>query len=238
VTQQNPENDPAVDTSKEVKTADEAAVLPTAEAVTTAEPEASVPEPEAVVVPEVAAPEPEDTVHDEVASPEPEDTVHDEVIAPEEVAATEPEVTVPSIPTPASIHVPSPAALAGRLHGNATAKPSEHGRVDESGTVFVRTPDGEREVGSYPGASPAEALSYFTRKYDELVAAADLLLQRVTHTDLPARDGSEGLAKLREQTTEAHVVGDLAALDARIAQIAAAVGGQEIQRGGRAQRGP
>jgi len=170
-------------------------------------------------------------VHDEVASPEPEDTVHDEVIAPEEVAATEPEVTVPSIPTPASIHVPSPAALAGRLHGNATAKPSEHGRVDESGTVFVRTPDGEREVGSYPGASPAEALSYFTRKYDELVAAADLLLQRVTHTDLPARDGSEGLAKLREQTTEAHVVGDLAALDARIAQIAAAVEAKRSSEG-------
>ena len=224
MTQQNPENDPAVDTSKEVKTADEAAVLPTAEAVTTAEPEASVPEPEAVVVPE-------SVVVPEVAAPEPEDTVHDEVIAPEEVAATEPEVTVPSIPTPASIHVPSPAALAGRLHGNATAKPSEHGRVDESGTVFVRTPDGEREVGSYPGASPAEALSYFTRKYDELVAAADLLLQRVTHTDLPARDGSEGLAKLREQTTEAHVVGDLAALDARIAQIAAAVEAKRSSEG-------
>jgi len=95
--------------------------------------------------------------------------------------------------------------------------------VDESGTVFVHTADGEREVGSYPGASHAEALAYFTRKYDELLASADLLLQRVTHTDLPVREGAEGLAKLREQTTEAHVVGDLAALDARLAQITAAV---------------
>jgi len=95
--------------------------------------------------------------------------------------------------------------------------------VDESGTVFVRTADGEREVGSYPGASHAEALGYFTRKYDELLASAELLLQRVTHTDLPAREGSEGLAKLLEQTTDARVVGDLDALDARVAQIAAAV---------------
>jgi len=66
-------------------------------------------------------------------------------------------------------------------------------------------------------------MGYFTRKYDELLASTDLLLQRVTHTDLSAREGSDGLAKLREQTADARVVGDLAALDARIADIATAV---------------
>jgi hypothetical protein len=103
--------------------------------------------------------------------------------------------------------------------------------VDESGTVFVRTADGEREVGSYPGASPAEAMGYFTRKYDELLASADLLLQRVMHTDLPAREGSDGLAKLREQTAEAHVVGDLAALEARVDQIAELVEAKKATEG-------
>jgi hypothetical protein len=121
------------------------------------------------------------------------------------------------------MHIPSPASLAGRLHGSVAPKPSQYGRVDDSGTVFVRTADGEREVGSYPGATAAEALGYFTRKYDELLASADLLLQRVTHTDLPAREGAEGLAKLREQSADARVVGDLAALDARIAEITTAV---------------
>ena len=191
----------------------------------TQEPEAAAPaEPEAAATtpePEAAAPaEPEAAA----TTPEPE------AAAPAE-SQPEPEATVPNVPTPATIHVPSPAALAGLLHGNATAKPSEHGRVDESGTVFVRTNSGEREVGSYPGASPAEALGYFTRKYDELLAAADLLLQRVTHTDLASREGSDGLAKLREQTAEAHVVGDLAALDARIAQIAAAVEAKKSSEG-------
>jgi len=137
----------------------------------------------------------------------------------------------PAIPTPAAIHVPSPASLAGRLHGPAAPKPSQYGRVDESGTVFVRTPHGEREVGSYPGASRAEALGYFTRKYDELLASAELLLQRVSHTDLAAREGSDGLAKLREQTAEARVVGDLATLDARIAEIAEAVEAKKAAEG-------
>ena len=157
-----------------------------------------------------------ETVDDALTSPSPETPAEELVPVPAPIPA-------PAVPTPATMRVPSPASLAGRLHGSATPKPSQYGRVDEAGTVFVRTPDGEREVGSYPGASHAEALGYFTRKYDELLASTDLLLQRVTHTDLPAREGSEGLAKLREQTADARVVGDLAALDARIAEIATAV---------------
>ena len=159
-------------------------------------------------------------------------TVDDTPTSPEPEAAPEPEATpAPKVPTPAAMRIPSPATLAGRLHGTAAPKPSEHGRVDESGTVFVHTADGEREVGSYPGASHAEALGYFTRKYDELLASADLLLQRVTHTDLPAREGSDGLARLREQTADARVVGDLAAMDARVAQIAAAVEAKKATEG-------
>lgn len=288
VNEQNPEKDPAVETSPEVSTSDEAttvaaamavpeaptpepepepavtaepeatapeatapepepeaeaAVTPEPEVAVTAEPEATAPEPEVVAespamtpAPEVvpAAPEPQVAAAvTEPPAPEAADAALSEhpAAVPAPVPVPEPEAEAPSVPTPATIHVPSPAVFAGRLHGNATAKPSEHGRVDESGTVFVRTSSGEREVGSYPGANPAEALSYFTRKYDELVAAADLLLQRVTHTDLAAREGSDGLAKLREQTAEAHVVGDLDALDARIAQIAAAVEAKKSSEG-------
>jgi hypothetical protein len=95
--------------------------------------------------------------------------------------------------------------------------------VDESGTVYVRTAEGEREVGSYPGATPEEALHYFARKFDELWASADLLHQRLTTTDLSARDAQDGLTKLREHVAEAKVVGDLDALAAKIAEIEAAV---------------
>jgi hypothetical protein len=91
--------------------------------------------------------------------------------------------------------------------------------VAEDGTVFVRTPDGEREVGAYPGATPEEALHYFARKYDELYASADLLHQRVTTTDLSSKDATEALVKLRQHCAEANVVGDLAALEAKRAEI-------------------
>ena len=80
---------------------------------------------------------------------------------------------------------------------------SAYGRVDEDGQVYVKTADGERVVGSYPGASRGEALAYFARKYDELVASAELLHQRVQRTDVPPKDADDGLGKLREQADRA-----------------------------------
>ncbi|GAA1159796.1 DUF349 domain-containing protein [Ornithinicoccus hortensis] len=133
---------------------------------------------------------------------------------------------------------PSPAALAGRkaaVHPVAPPAPAaepvsnsaEFGRVAEDGTVYVRTDDGERAVGSYPGQPPEEALAYFARKYDELAANAVLLEQRVTQTDLSAHDARESLAKLREQIGEANVVGDLPALAALVGRIETAVSAKQ-----------
>jgi hypothetical protein len=134
-------------------------------------------------------------------------------------------------PVPRPGPVPSPAAVRKVAHPQpaliptpAPGPPAESfGRVAEDGTVFVRTADGEREVGAYPGASADEALHYFARKYDELYASADLLHQRLGGTDLSAKDAADGLAKVKEHISEANVVGDLAALDAKVAEIEKAV---------------
>ena len=40
------------------------------------------------------------------------------------------------------------------------------GRVDDDGTVYVKTADGERPVGQYPEGTPEEALKFFTERYD------------------------------------------------------------------------
>jgi hypothetical protein len=134
---------------------------------------------------------------------------------------------------------PSPAQLAGRkaaVHPVAPPVPDgpsseslAFGRVDEDGTVYVRTPEGERAVGSYPGSSPEEALAYFARKYDELAAAAQLLQQRLAQTDLGAHEARESLAHLREHIGEANVVGDLAALSALVDQVEATVAARQEQ---------
>lgn len=136
-------------------------------------------------------------------------------------AAPRPTAPKPGPPSPASIkpHAPAPATPAA-VTPQAVSNSASFGRVAEDGTVFVRTPDGEREVGSYPDTTAAEALAFFARKYDELAASAALLLQRVVQTDLSVHDGQEGLSALREQVAAARVVGDLAALDATVEQIA------------------
>lgn len=126
------------------------------------------------------------------------------------------------VPAPSSTPAPSPAPA------SAPSDAAKFGRVAEDGTVFVRTPEGERAVGSYPGASQEEALAYFARKFDEVDSLADLLYQRVTQTDLSAKDAADSLAKLREATADINAVGDLVALQAKIENIATALEARRV----------
>jgi hypothetical protein len=93
------------------------------------------------------------------------------------------------------------------------------GRVDENGVVFVRSKEGEREVGSYPGATDTEALTYFARKYDELYASAILLEQRLAQPEVPSKDVADALKALAAQVKDAAVVGDLDALETKLDEI-------------------
>ncbi|MDQ1732750.1 MAG: hypothetical protein QOK10_2909, partial [Pseudonocardiales bacterium] len=52
---------------------------------------------------------------------------------------------------------------------------SEWGRIDEAGTVFVKTADGEREVGSWQAGDPEAGLAYYVRKFEDLRAEVELL---------------------------------------------------------------
>ncbi|MEV5507117.1 DUF349 domain-containing protein [Streptomyces orinoci] len=97
------------------------------------------------------------------------------------------------------------------------------GRVDETGTVYVRTADGEKVVGSWQAGSPEEALAYFERKYEGLVVEIGLLERRIKTTDLSAKDALTAIEHLRSQVEEHHAVGDLDALRARLDQLVALV---------------
>ncbi|MDI3386763.1 DUF349 domain-containing protein [Streptomyces sp. B-S-A8] len=105
------------------------------------------------------------------------------------------------------------------------------GRVDEAGTVYVRTADGgERVVGSWQAGSPDEALAYFKRKYDGLVVEIGLLERRVQTTDLSAKDATTAIEHLREQITDAHAVGDLDALAKRLDKLVESVEARREER--------
>lgn len=82
------------------------------------------------------------------------------------------------------------------------------GRVDDDGTVYVRTAEGERAVGSWQAGEPEEALAYFHRKFEELAGQVQLLEQRVRETDLAPAQAEASIAKLREAVAGANAVGD------------------------------
>jgi hypothetical protein len=94
------------------------------------------------------------------------------------------------------------------------------GRVDDDGTVYVRTSEGERVVGSWQAGAPDEALAFFRRKYDALVTEVELLEKRLRSTDLSASAAMAAIDKLRASVTDAHAVGDLDALSRRLDALA------------------
>ena len=97
--------------------------------------------------------------------------------------------------------------------------PALFGRVGEDGTVYVRTADGEKPVGSYPGKSPEEALQYFVRKFETLASEIALTAARIRSGAILPQDAEIAVAKLRESITTINAVGDLAALAVAVDQI-------------------
>ncbi|WP_030541969.1 DUF349 domain-containing protein [Streptomyces albus] len=104
------------------------------------------------------------------------------------------------------------------------------GRVDEAGTVYVRTAEGEKVVGSWQAGSPDEALAYFERKYEGLVVEIGLLERRVRTTDLSAKDAMTAIGHIREQVDQHHAVGDLDALRKRLDKLAETVEARREER--------
>ena len=96
------------------------------------------------------------------------------------------------------------------------------GRVDETGTVYVREASGERVVGQYPDGTAEEALAYFERKFVELAGHVSLLEQRAKR-GAPANDIAKAVASLSANVAGANAVGNLAALQTRLEALGGAV---------------
>ncbi|GAA3748504.1 hypothetical protein HDA32_001653 [Spinactinospora alkalitolerans] len=104
------------------------------------------------------------------------------------------------------------------------------GRVDDDGTVYVRTSEGERVVGSWQAGAPEEALAFFRRKYDALVTEVELLERRLSTTDLSAAQALSSVEKLRAAVTDAHAIGDLDALSRRLDELTARAEERKVEQ--------
>ena len=83
------------------------------------------------------------------------------------------------------------------------------GRVDADGTVFVKTTDGERVVGSWQAGTPEEGLAHFARRFADLVTEVDLIETRLHSGAADAAHSLTSIRRLRGGLPEAHAVGDI-----------------------------
>jgi hypothetical protein len=103
----------------------------------------------------------------------------------------------------------------------ASADPGKWGRVDEEGTVYVRTADGERVVGSWQAGEPAEGLAHFARRFDDVRTEVELLETRLAAGSGDPKHAATNAKHIKDSLAEAHVVGDLVGLEARLDQVIA-----------------
>jgi hypothetical protein len=152
---------------------------------------------------------------------EPEPTPASEAPAP---TSAPPPPPVPRAPTPIPRPMPprptAPAPVATpaapvEVPAAEVSDPSGWGRVDDDGTVYVRTAEGERAVGSWQAGDPAAGLAHYGRRYDDLATEVSLLEARLkAHIGNPAEIKNKAQV-LAESIPTAAAVGDLDGLAAR-----------------------
>lgn len=98
---------------------------------------------------------------------------------------------------------------------------SDWGRIDAEGSVFVRTADGERQIGSWQAGSAEEGLAFYTKRYDDLVADVALLEARADVVTADPTAVREAATKMRTAVSEAAALGDLDALCQRLDGVVA-----------------
>jgi hypothetical protein len=121
--------------------------------------------------------------------------------------------------------------LAGTNEVEAMSDWTSFGRVDDDGTVYVKTSAGERVVGSWQAGTPEEGLAHFARRFADIVTEVDLIEARLASGAADPGHTLTSLRRIRTSLDDAHVVGDLDGLAERIDRLT----GQAEERSGQAK---
>ena len=113
---------------------------------------------------------------------------------------------------------------------------SDWGRIDADGTVYVRTAEGERPVGSWHAGDAEAGLAHFTRRYEDLATEVELLDKRLASGAADPRSTRTHAQQLKDQLPTAAVVGDLNALDQRLAAVLEAASVKMAERSAERER--
>jgi Domain of Unknown Function (DUF349) len=132
----------------------------------------------------------------------------------------EPTTAKPASPRPGAPRpVPRPGRPAPTVAPPASTDPHPFGRVDPDGTVWLITGAGERVIGSWQAGDTEAAFAHFGRRFDDLLTEVALMESRLESGTGDARKIKAAAAALVESLPEAHVLGDVDALAARLSSI-------------------
>lgn len=124
-------------------------------------------------------------------------------------------------PAPKPRRSPRPHAPTTRPAVRPPSDPTPWGRMDDQGVVWVRTADGERQVGTVVDASEADALAHYGREFDALVAQVDIAEQRLMSAEVAPGEVVGQLRALRGSLSEVQAVGDVEGLAQRTRDLEA-----------------
>lgn len=137
------------------------------------------------------------------------------------------------IPTPGNMPKPAPrpGARPAAPAAPVASDPSRFGRVAEDGTVYLTTPEGEKVIGQWKAGTPAEGLAHYGTRFDDLAAEVALLESRVKAHPGEAEAIKKQAQDLKDSLADAAVIGDIAAVEARLEKVIAncAVAGEQAQ---------
>jgi hypothetical protein len=118
---------------------------------------------------------------------------------------------------------PRPTPRPGRPTPPVAAPPSSDphrfGRVDPDGTVWLITGSGERVIGSWQAGDTEAAYAHFGRRFDDLHTEVALMESRLESGTGDARKIKAAAQTLADTLPDAHVLGDVDALAARLHAI-------------------
>jgi hypothetical protein len=115
----------------------------------------------------------------------------------------------PMAPRPVPRPAPQPAAAPAdgaepvvEAPAVPASDPTQWGRVDADGTVYVKTEDGERAVGSWQAGEPVEGLAHFARRFDDLRTEVELLVSRLKSGAGDPKHAMTSAKHVKEQLAE------------------------------------
>ncbi|MBM7367682.1 DUF349 domain-containing protein [Gordonia hydrophobica] len=113
---------------------------------------------------------------------------------------------------------PTPAVP---VHPVPIGDPHAFGRIDADGAVWLKTADGERQIGSWQAGTVEEGLAHFSRKFADLATEVEILEERLTARSGDPKKTQTSAAHLLALLPDAQVLGDVDSLSARLTAIVA-----------------